>query len=139
MHRFRGAGDVPYVRKEILRLCRQSKFDEEKINEIILAVTEIMANVVKHGGGVAFIEVSNWVQQNNVIGIEISVRDKGKGITDISKAMKDRTALNNANGYGLASIKRLADDLLILSPPSNGIIDSDNEKSGTLLIFRKRR
>lgn len=78
-----------------------------------IVATELVTNVVKHGGGGEVVVQSYADAQGS--GVEVLALDKGPGIADISRAMVDGYSTAGSAGSGLGAIKRLSTLLEIYS------------------------
>lgn len=114
--------DVGICRRKSVSLARQLGFDEVKTGEIAIVVTELVTNVIKHGGRAGKIFVCEHKTSDEQRAIEIWCYDRGNGIPDIEKAMKDGYSDKISLGIGLGSIRRFSDVFEInpeLSPLRN--------------------
>lgn len=81
--------------------------------KLITAASELVRNMLKYaGGGNILIEVISEERQN---GIRLTFQDKGPGIADITKAMKDGFSTGKSLGIGLPGAKRLVNEFDIKS------------------------
>lgn len=78
-----------------------------------IVATELVTNVVKHGGGGEVIVQSFADVQGR--GVEILALDKGPGIADLSRAMADGYSTAGSAGSGLGAIRRLSTLLEVYS------------------------
>lgn len=86
--------------------------------KLITAASELVRNMVKYaGGGVTTIEVISKGREN---GVRLIFEDKGPGIPDIPKAMKDGFSTGKSLGLGLPGAKRLASEFDIKSTVGEG-------------------
>lgn len=86
--------------------------------KLITAASELVRNMVKYaGGGVTTIEVVSKGREN---GVRLIFEDKGPGIPDIAKAMKDGFSTGKSLGLGLPGAKRLASEFDIKSTVGEG-------------------
>ncbi len=111
------------VREMALRLG----FTQEQSEEIVLVVSELSSNLIKHAtkGTLIFTSISNGEK----IGLEIESLDDGPGITDVEQAFTDGFSTVGSLGYGLGSIIRIMDEFNI---------DSGQElNTGTRIMCRK--
>ncbi|MGN6417398.1 MAG: SpoIIE family protein phosphatase [Pseudobacter sp.] len=108
------------LKKEIHQLAVAAGFNEKKIGELDIVVSEVVSNLVKHAGGGEI-----WVAIQQVDGVEvlelISV-DNGPGMTDVNRMMNDGVSTRNTLGHGLGSIKRLSDFLQVYSMKDWGTV-----------------
>ncbi len=102
--------DVGTCRRKGSSFARQLKFDDIKAGEIAILITEMVTNVIKHGGGTGHFMMCRIRDTQNNTGIEIWVCDFGQGITDIHKVIKDGYTNTNTLGIGLGSIRRMSDE-----------------------------
>ncbi len=96
---------VPAIRRDVRSfLRRRGVSDESTLHAIALAVTEAVANVVRHAypGGSGDVEVTAERRASHV---EIQVRDAGVGIQEASAAP--------GAGYGLQIIRSEASDCAV--------------------------
>jgi serine/threonine-protein kinase RsbT len=118
---FAKAGNVASAVKKILR---QLNIDHSVSKRIVIALYEGEINVVAHAYS-GIIEVNIDEEK-----IKITISDKGPGIADIDKAMKEgfSTATRQVRemgfgaGMGLANIKKNSDSMKISSIPGEGTI-----------------
>lgn len=86
--------------------------------KLITAASELVRNMLKYaGGGTILIEVISEERQN---GIRLTFQDKGPGIADIAKAMKDGFSTGKSLGVGLPGAKRLVNEFDIKSVVGSG-------------------
>lgn len=81
--------------------------------KLITAASELVRNMLRYGnGGETLIEVISTGREN---GIRLTFTDKGPGIPDIDKAMKDGFSTGKSLGLGLPGAKRLVSEFDIKS------------------------
>lgn len=86
--------------------------------KLITAASELVRNMLKYaGGGDTLIEVISEGRDN---GIRLTFVDKGPGISDIAKAMKDGFSTGKSLGIGLPGTKRLVNEFDIKSTAGEG-------------------
>jgi anti-sigma regulatory factor (Ser/Thr protein kinase) len=110
--------DLSALRQVSKAIAAAIGFSERESEEIVLAVTELASNLVRHTGGgtVTLTPLSN----NGRCGIQIESVDRGPGIPDIEQAMTDGFSTTGSLGYGLGTVNRLMDEFDIQSPPGAG-------------------
>jgi len=80
-------------------------------------VAELARNILYHADrGRIVIHVLDMPR----CGIEIRAEDKGPGIADMEKALRDGYSTRGGLGIGLPAVKRLMDDVDIRSIPTHG-------------------
>ncbi|HKH83000.1 MAG TPA: ATP-binding protein, partial [Gemmatimonadales bacterium] len=86
--------------------------DEEDQGRVALVLTEALNNVVKHGGG-GQVVLRPIVDSRS--GVEALIMDKGPGIEDIERALRDGYSTAGTPGTGLGAVARIADAFDIYS------------------------
>ena len=119
---FAKAGNVASTLKKVLR---QLNIDHTVSKRIVIALYEGEVNVVAHAySGVIEVEIDEEK-------VKITITDKGPGIIDIEKAMKEgySTAttpqvreMGFGAGMGLSNMKKNSDLMKISSVPGEGTI-----------------
>ncbi len=110
--------DVVVVRQQVrtqavnigLSLVDQTKF--------VTAASELGRNTIVHGGGgKVTLEI---VTAGTRRGIRLTFQDRGKGISDIERAMVDGYSTGGGLGLGLGGAKRLVNEFKIESAAGAG-------------------
>ncbi|MDX1283392.1 MAG: SpoIIE family protein phosphatase [Draconibacterium sp.] len=117
-----GEADVGSCRRQSVNAAKAIGFNEVKTGEIAIVVTELVTNVLKHGGGKGKIVVCQ-VKNEERSAFEIWCFDIGKGIKDFEKAVEDGFSDKLSLGIGLGSIRRFSDELE-LDPYTEPLIES---------------
>jgi serine/threonine-protein kinase RsbT len=81
--------------------------------KIATATSELARNIVRYAkvGEVIIEEVEN----ENRVGLQITFKDRGPGIKDVTAAMRDGYTTGNGMGLGLSGSKRLVNEFEINS------------------------
>lgn len=101
--------DVGVCRRKSVSLAGKLGFDEVKTGEVAILVSELVTNVLKHGGGKGNITISGLSDDESRKAIEIICCDMGDGIPDFQKAIGDGYTKMNTLGIGLGTIRRFSD------------------------------
>src|SRR5665213_3026996 len=80
---------------------------DDAIARLSLVVTEAATNVVRHAG--SGLIILRALTAGVVPAVEILVLDKGPGINNLERAMRDGFSTAGTAGQGLGAMKRLAD------------------------------
>ena len=108
-------------------IARRIGFTNEKeIEEILITVSELASNLIKHTNDGGEIKIS-CIKEEKRKGIKIESIDQGPGIPDVELALVDGYSTIGSLGYGLGSINRLTDVFNIIS----------NQEKGTHIITKK--
>lgn len=103
--------DVSAAVRAARSLALQIGFNSQKSEEIVLVVSELGTNLVKHaGGGVLAITP---LDDDTRVGIQIDSKDNGPGIANVEVAIGDGYSTSGSLGYGLGAVNRLADEFHI--------------------------
>ena len=86
--------------------------------KLVTAASELARNALVYGGGgsVSIEHVNEPARK----GIRLTFIDRGPGIPDIEKALKDGYSTGTGLGLGLGGAKRLSNDFAIWSEPGQG-------------------
>jgi anti-sigma regulatory factor (Ser/Thr protein kinase) len=112
---------IAYLKREIHKEVATGSFTEQRAGEIDIIVSEICSNLVKYAtsGEVLY---RMQVSEDNVSTFEIISIDKGPGIPDVSRVMRDGVSTSSTLGHGLGAIERLSSTFNIYSIPDWGTI-----------------
>jgi anti-sigma regulatory factor (Ser/Thr protein kinase) len=96
-------------------------FDEETVGRISVVVSELAGNLVKHvpGGGDLLLRST---QREGAIAIEIVSVDRGPGLGDRERALRDGFSTAGTSGTGLGAVARLSDWFDLHSSPEHGTV-----------------
>lgn len=105
--------DITILQTKSKSLAKKIGFDENGIEEIALAISELASNLIKHanGGEIKLISLINDAKK----GIQIESLDEGPGIADVDLAMTDGFSTKGSLGYGLGTINRMMNEIKIIS------------------------
>lgn len=108
------------VKKEIHQLAAQAGFEQKKINELDILVSELGSNLIKHASGGEIL--AGILPAGQGAGLELISIDNGPGIPDLVRMMKDGASTTKTLGHGLGSIRRFSDHFEIYSQKDWGTI-----------------
>ena len=112
------ASQVPEARRTATHLAEELGFDVAGAGNVALVITEIGTNIIKHGGtGEILI---NPLSRGDVRGIEIVGIDRGKGIADLERSLRDGYSTAGSPGTGLGAIRRLSAGFEVFSASGRG-------------------
>jgi anti-sigma regulatory factor (Ser/Thr protein kinase) len=124
---------VAYVKREIHSMVARAKFSSIQAGEIDIIVSEIASNLIKHAGkGELLYRILSTESEST---FEIISIDKGPGMSDTARMMKDGVSTTRTLGQGLGAIHRLSTTAQLFSMPGWGtilysLVRSDNERRG---------
>jgi serine/threonine-protein kinase RsbT len=110
--------DIVTARQEGRNLAAQVGFSSSEQVLIATAISEAARNILQYAGkGTITLDL---IQSGDTRGILIIAQDNGPGISNIDKAMIDGFSSSGGLGLGLPGIKRLMNELEIVSEPGKG-------------------
>jgi serine/threonine-protein kinase RsbT len=114
----RSGEDVVLVRQAVRLWAIDLKFSLVDQTKIITAASEIARNTLDYGGGgTVRLEALN---DNDRRGLRLIFEDKGPGIEDVDRALKDGYSTGSGLGLGLGGAKRLVNEFNVVSRPGEG-------------------
>ena len=104
--------DVAVAGEHGRRLASRLDFSPTDVTVIATAILEVARNVLRYAqrGDLML----HLIQKRGRLGLAVVAHDKGPGIADVNKALRDGT------GVGLASVRRLMDEFRVRSEPGRG-------------------
>ena len=100
---------VILLRSRITAITYRLGYSELKRENMLLVVSEMVSNQLKHAGGHGLIQL--WQQPGALL--DIVALDYGAGIANLENAEKDGYSTAHTLGKGLGSIRRLSDESYI--------------------------
>jgi anti-sigma regulatory factor (Ser/Thr protein kinase) len=97
---------VGEARRAAAALAGRLGFGEAEAGKVALTVTEAAHNLVKHGGGGELL--LGPVERGGVPGIEVLALDRGPGMADLNRCLRDGYSTAGTPGTGLGAILRLS-------------------------------
>ena len=114
----RSSEDVVLVRQAVRAAAVDLRFSLVDQTKIVTAASELGRNTLDYGGGgTVRLQV---LQDGSRRGIRLTFEDKGPGITDIERALKDGYTTGRGLGLGLGGARRLSSEFSIDSRPGEG-------------------
>jgi anti-sigma regulatory factor (Ser/Thr protein kinase) len=120
MHSFTitDSSSVAHARRAVNTLAGTIGFSPEDAGRASLVVTEMCGNIVKHGGGGELI--AQILKENDALALELLGLDKGPGMADVQKCLRDGFSTGGSPGTGLGAIGRLSQMFDLYSQPDKG-------------------
>lgn len=112
------SADIVALRQMVRAAAVELRFSLVDQTKIVTAASELARNVLDYGGGgTARIEA---LVEDRRRGLRLTFEDKGPGIPDIERAMKDGFTTGAGLGLGLGGARRLSNEFSIDSRPGEG-------------------
>jgi serine/threonine-protein kinase RsbT len=114
----RASDDIPRVRQAVRRWAVDLRFGLVDQTKIVTAASELARNTVDYGGG-------GTARLDTVVdgarrGLQLTFEDKGPGIEDIERALRDGYTSSGGLGLGLGGARRLSNHFEIVSRVGEG-------------------
>jgi anti-sigma regulatory factor (Ser/Thr protein kinase) len=111
---------IAHARRAVAALAGTIGFSAEDSGRASLVTTEICTNIVKHAGGGELL--AHAIEENGSQAIELLGLDKGPGMTDVEKCLRDGFSTGGSPGTGLGAIGRLSQVFDLYSQPARGTV-----------------
>ncbi|MFG1694350.1 SpoIIE family protein phosphatase [Nonomuraea sp. NPDC049309] len=119
--RVEDASAVGAVRRTAIMLAESCGLDEHERGKVAVAVSEAASNLVKHAAeGMMLIRSHPEADA----AVEVIAMDKGPGIRDLTRAVRDGYSTTGTLGLGLGGIARMASAHEVYSLPGRGTVIS---------------
>jgi anti-sigma regulatory factor (Ser/Thr protein kinase) len=112
------SSEIAQARRAAASMAARQGFDQEDAGRAALVAVEIGSNLVKHGGGGELIVQP--LERGEHRGVRLLGLDKGPGIADLAKCLRDGFSTGSSPGTGLGAINRIAQVFDIYSQPNHG-------------------
>jgi anti-sigma regulatory factor (Ser/Thr protein kinase) len=96
--------EVGQARRAALTLAIRAGLDETAAGRVAIAATELATNLAKHAKGGYLL--ARPLRQGDEDGVELLAVDRGPGLGDISKSMRDGYSTSGTSGTGLGAARR---------------------------------
>lgn len=112
------ATQVGEARRALAAMGSRVGFDETVCGRLAIIATELAGNLVQHAGGGELI--IRQVGGPGRAGIEVIALDRGPGIADVGRSLRDGYSTAGTPGTGLGAVRRLSTEFDIYSSPPRG-------------------
>jgi serine/threonine-protein kinase RsbT len=116
--RIKNEQDGIYFRNRVKEMAVRINLSLVNQTKVITAASELIRNMLRFANGGEVI--TELITNNLNKGIKITFKDKGPGISDIEKAMKEGYSTDRSLGLGLPGSKKLVDEFLLKSEVGKG-------------------
>ena len=106
------------ARRCAVELGHGHSLSADAVGRLAIAVTEAATNIIRHAGR-GVVVLRPLLSESNPA-IEVLALDKGPGIPDVARAMRDGFSTSGTAGHGLGGMQRLAELFEIYSQPDTG-------------------
>ncbi|MEW9552926.1 ATP-binding protein [Nonomuraea sp. NPDC050783] len=112
--------EVPAVRHRVARTAASAGLSRRRVDDLVMAVNEGLANAAGHGGGLA--QVRLWRADGY---LRCRITDQGTGIPDAVLAHRSPLGPPAGAGWGLWMMRRLSDGMAIRTGPEGTSVRLD--------------
>ncbi|HSU05215.1 MAG TPA: ATP-binding SpoIIE family protein phosphatase [Acetobacteraceae bacterium] len=109
---------VAEARRQVSTFARGIGLSENRTAQAALTATELATNLLTHGGGGEILAAR--FEDEDGMGLELLALDRGAGMADVERCMRDGYSTAGTPGGGLGAITRQADQMRIYSRPGAG-------------------
>jgi len=114
----RSSEDIVLIRQAVRAAAVDLRLSLVDQTKIVTAASELARNTLDYGGG-GTVRIQG-LQDGGRRGLRLTFQDKGPGIPDVERALKDGYTTGNGLGPGLGGARRLSSEFAIESRPGEG-------------------
>ena len=114
----RSSEDIVLVRQAVRTTAVDLRLSLVDQTKIVTAASELARNTLDYGGG-GTVRIQA-LQNGSRRGLRLTFEDKGPGIPDVERALKDGYSTGSGLGLGLGGARRLSSEFAIESRPGEG-------------------
>src|SRR5690348_13102109 len=108
------------ARRAAISLAQSYGLSKDSVGRVAIVVTEAATNLIRHAGGGSI--VLRGLFNHAASGIEMLSLDKGPGIPDVHRAMRDGFSTSGTGGQGLGGMQRLSNVFSVYSQRDGGTV-----------------
>jgi anti-sigma regulatory factor (Ser/Thr protein kinase) len=112
-HRVEDTSGIGEARRDARRLSTEIQADDIVSGRLALVVTELATNLVRHGHGGELLLQAIPTDSGHLL--EVIAIDRGPGIADVQRSLRDGVSTSTTPGTGLGAVKRLSDEFDVYS------------------------
>jgi len=139
-HHIGDGSAIGAARRDAQRLAGELQLDETVGGRLGVIVTELATNVLRHGGGGDLLLQALPAAAGNAV--EVIAIDRGPGMADLQKCLRDGYSSGGTPGTGLGAVRRLAAEFDLESHPGKGTVvmarvgNSGTARFGAICVAR---
>jgi anti-sigma regulatory factor (Ser/Thr protein kinase) len=131
----RDEAQVGAVRRAVHTYASGIGFTERELAEIDIVVQEVGTNAARYATGGGQIHFTSTLGAEP--GLEVFYTDRGPGIYDLDRVVRDGVSTGGSLGAGLGAVRRLMDEFEVYSTVENAARLARWTTHGTALLLRK--
>jgi len=114
----RSSEDIVLIRQAVRSTAVDLRLSLVDQTKIVTAASELARNTLDYGGG-GTVRIQA-LEESGRRGLRLTFADKGPGIPDVERALKDGYTTGGGLGLGLGGARRLSNEFAIESRPGEG-------------------
>lgn len=114
----RADSDIVLVRQAARRWSLDAGFSLVEQTKMVTAASELARNTLTYGGG-GTVRLQA-LEESGRRGLRLTFEDRGPGIADLERALRDGFSTGSGLGLGLSGSRRLVNEFSIESQPGEG-------------------
>jgi len=114
----RSSEDIVLIRQAVRTAAVDLRLSLVDQTKIVTAASELARNTLDYGGG-GNVRIQA-LQDGSRRGLRLTFEDKGPGIPDVERALKDGYSTGSGLGLGLGGARRLSSEFAVESRPGEG-------------------
>jgi anti-sigma regulatory factor (Ser/Thr protein kinase) len=123
------ASQVGEARRAAQRLAAGNGYDELTCGRIGIVATELGTNLARHAQHGRLLIGCHAADEGRRF--EIISIDRGPGMSDVNRCLRDGYSTHSTPGTGLGAVKRLSTDFSVYSIPGRGSVILSRQRAGT--------
>ncbi len=112
------SSQVGEARRAVVAMGERLGLDATRMGRLAIVATEAAGNLIKHGGGGQLLVRA--IGNGDRPGLEMLALDRGPGIADMARSLRDGYSTSGTPGTGLGAIRRLSDEFDLYSSSGRG-------------------
>jgi len=116
----RDTSQVGEARRRSMALARACGLDDIACGTVGIVATELTNNLVRHASEGQLL--AQWIAAPLGDAIEMLAIDRGPGMTDVGRCLRDGFTTAGTSGTGLGAVRRLSGEFDIYSQPGKGTV-----------------
>jgi anti-sigma regulatory factor (Ser/Thr protein kinase) len=119
-HKIHDNSGIGEARRDARRLCDAIEADDLLAGRVALVVTELATNLLRHGSGGELLLQALAAESAQLV--EVITVDRGPGMPDVERSLRDGFSTRGTPGTGLGAVKRIASEFDVYSLAGHGTV-----------------
>jgi anti-sigma regulatory factor (Ser/Thr protein kinase) len=114
------SSQIVEARRAAVKLATESRLDEQSAGRLAIVVSELATNLVRHAVAGEILLQRLATSSGSVV--EVMAIDKGPGMVNAERCMRDGYSTNGTPGNGLGAVHRLSETCEVFSKRGSGTV-----------------